>query len=256
MSGPRHDAGVNDIRIGRSLRAIRHRRGWRQQDVADRAGVSQDLVSNIENGRIDGVLLRRLRAVGRALDADVTIGVWWRAGEIDRLLDEGHAALSGQIAVWLERAGWEVRPEVTFAVRAERGSIDLLAWHAPSRTLLVVEIKTELTSIEETLRRHDAKARIAAVVAAEQFGWRSRSISRLLVLPDTSTARRRVARHEAVLGRAYALRSAELRRWLRRPQGAASGLLFASPTTGGRGRRWPISRKRIRRRQPSVVRAA
>jgi hypothetical protein len=40
---------------------------------------------------------------------------------------------------------------VTFSIYGERGSIDLLAWHSETRTLLVVELKSELTSIEETL---------------------------------------------------------------------------------------------------------
>jgi hypothetical protein len=56
-------------------------------------------------------------------------------------------------------------------VFGERGSIDLLAWHESSRTLLVIELKTELTSVEETLRRHDSKVRLAPGIARERFGW-------------------------------------------------------------------------------------
>ena len=78
---------------------------------------------------------------------------------------------------------------MTFARVGERGSIDLLAWHASSRALLVIEIKTELVSLEGLLRPLDVKVRLAAEIAAK-FGWRPLSISRLVVLPENSTARR------------------------------------------------------------------
>ena len=72
--------------------------------------------------------------------------------------------------------GWEVVPEVSYSTFGERGSIDLLAWHQATRTLLVIEIKTELTSIEETMRRHDRRSRLAATVVATSAmaGTRSR----------------------------------------------------------------------------------
>src|SRR5829696_10081033 len=114
-------------------------------------------------------------------------------------MDEGHATLVGRAVEMLQSLGWETRSEVSFSVYGERGSIDVLAWHAPTRTLLVVEVKSELNSVEETLRVHDAKLRLAPRIAAERFGWHAIATARVLVLPDLSTARRRVARHRAVL---------------------------------------------------------
>ena len=158
------------------------------------AGLSQGSVSRVELGRLSRLSVASLRGLARALDADLVLTVRWRAGDLDRLLDEGHAALLGRTADLLVRFGWSVVPEVTFAVYGERGSIDLLALHPKMATLLVIEIKTELVSVEETLRRHDTKVRLAPRLALERLGWKSRSVSRLLVLPDTSTARRRVRR--------------------------------------------------------------
>jgi hypothetical protein len=77
----------------------------------------------------------------------------------------------------------------------------LLAWHARTRTLLVIELKSELTSVEETLRRHDVKMRLASRIALERFRWQAAIVGRLLVLPDERTARRRVAADFGVLGR-------------------------------------------------------
>jgi Holliday junction resolvase-like predicted endonuclease len=159
-----------------------------------------------------------------------------------------HAQLIGWVAELLERFGWEVHAEVTYAVWGERGSVDILAWHAATRTLLVVEVKTALVSVEETLRRHDAKQRLAAEVAAERFGWdRPAAVCRLLVLPDRTTTRRHVARHGAVLDRAYRLRADDARRWLRAPAGGPSILLFAPVTRGVRVGRNGVSRRRVGR---------
>jgi transcriptional regulator with XRE-family HTH domain len=233
---------MDDPRIGRRFRALRQRLGWRQADLGARAGVAQDTVSRVERGRFGAMPIGRLRAVARALDAEVVLSLRWRGGDLDRLVDEGHAALVGHVIRWLTALGWEVQPEVTFAVYAERGSIDVLAWNRASRTLLVIEVKTELVSVEETLRRHDVKVRLAARIAAERFGWQPIAVGRLLVLPDTSVARRRVARHESVLTGAYPARQETVRRWLRAPTGPIAGLAFVSDRTAVLS----VGRKRVR----------
>lgn len=240
---------MDDVRIGRLLRLLRQHQARRQTDVALAAGLSQPQVSRLEAGRLEGVPLRRLRAVAQALGAEVVVALRWRGGELDRLADEGHATLVGAAIRVLEAAGWVVQPEVSYSVFGERGSIDILAWHPAARVLLVVEVKTELTSIEETLRRHDAKVRLAAGIAQERFGWDPRLVARLLVLPATSTARRRVRRHELVLDRAYPDRGLLVRRWLRDPSSPFSGLLFVpdirQPNGSGRAVR------RVSGRSPS-----
>jgi transcriptional regulator with XRE-family HTH domain len=248
MSAPRHHAAVDDAHLGRRYRALRQRLGWRQEDLATRSGVSRGLVSLIERGRIEEVMIRQLRRVARELDAELTSLLRWRGGELDRLMDEGHAALVGRVAMMLRELGWDVRLEVSYSVYGERGSIDVLAWHPVARVLLVVEVKTELVAIEETLRKHDQKARLATQIAAEQFGWEARAVGRFLVLPSLSTPRRRVERHAAVMDVAYPLRGLSLRRWLESPGGATAGLLFVDVTGGVAQRRSVTARKRIRRR--------
>lgn len=242
---------MSDLRLGRIARALRHRLGWRQADVARRARTSQDLVSRIERGRVDAIGVAKLRRVLAALDAEVVLLVRWRGGELDRLLDEGHASLVGEAVRLLDRPGWEVRLEVSFASYRERGSIDVLAWHGETQTLVVGEVKTEITSVEETLRTHDGKVRVGATVAVERFGWRSRVVTRMLIVPETSTARRRIARHDVIFSRAYPTRGTQLRMWLERPGPMAGGLIFLSPTQGVRGIRRMPTRKRVRRPQSS-----
>jgi transcriptional regulator with XRE-family HTH domain len=228
---------MDAARASRTFRAIRVHLGLRQSDVAQRAGVSQQHVSDLERGRLGSMTVDEVERMFRAIDARVSIAVLWRGGELDRLLDEGHAATVGAVARRLRAAGWDVIPEATFSVYGERGSIDLLAWHAPTRTVLVVEVKTEIASAEELLRRHDVKVRLAPGIARERFGDVPLAIGRLLVVTASATNRRRVARLGPVLDRSYPLRGDAARAWLARPTGSIGALLFADTSPDGVGHR-------------------
>jgi CDP-glucose 4,6-dehydratase len=64
---------VEDQRIGRVLRALRHRLGWRQLDLADRARVSQPTISLLERGHVGGLSIRALREICQAMEAEVVV---------------------------------------------------------------------------------------------------------------------------------------------------------------------------------------
>lgn len=220
--------------------------------MAVRAGVSQDTVSRIERGQLGPLQLRTVRAVLTALEMEMDPVVRWRGGDLDRLADEGHAALVARVTRVLVAAGWTLMPEVSFSHFGDRGSIDVLAWHAEARVLLVVEVKTTLNSIEETLRRHDVKVRIARAVAAERFGWQASNVVPLLVLPAMTSTRVRVARTDDVLRVRYPVRGRAVGAWLQAPDRASGGaqvrglLAFLRPTLPGRTASRPVARKRIR----------
>ena len=228
---------MSDQRVGQGIRALRRRRGWRQLDLGAIAGVSQSLVSLIERGHVGRVSVRTLRVVAAAVDAEFVAELRWRGGALDRLLDERHAALAGAVVRELRRLGWRVEVEVSFSHFGERGSIDILAFHAATGSLLVIEIKTQLTSLEETLRRVDVKARLAPEIARERFGVAPRSVSRLIVLPRSATTYRQIDRHAAVLDTVLPVRGAAIRTWLRAPVGRLAGLWVVSFTNarGGMG---------------------
>ena len=235
-------------RLGRFVRALRIREGWRQADLAARATVSQDMVSRLERGKGETLAFPALRAILGAVDIQILgYDVRWSRGIPEAVLDEGHSRLVGVTALLLEKSGWAAIPEVTYSRYGERGSIDLLGSYPDPTLLLVVEVKTELVSIEATLRKLDEKVRLAPSIGRERFGAAGQvsagPVSAMLVLPASTTARRRVAGHHAVLDRALPARSHELRRWLRRPSGRMAGILFLPLTQEVRGRR----RIRVRR---------
>lgn len=166
----------------------------------------------IERGYGGRMSVDTLARVVGALEARLFLDVRWRAGELDRLLDQDHGALAAAIAGLLVSFGWDVQLEVTYAYVRASGSIDVFAWHAPTRSLLVIEIKTEVTSREATIRKLDEKARLAAQIALERFGWTAAFVSRLLVIEATSTARRRVAAAGALFDAAFPVRGVAVRR--------------------------------------------
>lgn len=235
-------------KVGRLHRALRHRLKWRQVDVATKSGVSRTKISGIETGNLECVSLTELERAVLALGARLDISIIG-GPSFDRLLDEGHARLAALVAAQLKRFGWAVQFEVTFARMGERGSIDLLAWHAGTRSLLVVEIKTELVSVEGLLRPLDVKVRLAPEIAA-RFGWRPLSVSRLVALPENSTARRTVARHADTLRAALPARSHEVRSWLANPAGALSGMWFLSSASAAGVTPNPSSIRRVRVSKP------
>jgi hypothetical protein len=101
-----------------------------------------------------------------------------------------------------------------------------------------VEVKSELASVEATLRKLDEKVRLAPTIVNGGQG-RPASVSRLVVLPSTTVARRAIARHSAVLEAALPARGSSLRAWLAEPSGSVGGLqfvAFSSQVNGGSGR--------------------
>ena len=124
---------VDDLAIGRVFRRLRHRLGWRQQDVSEQAGISVSLYSMIERGHLDQVTLGRLRKVAAVLEVQLPLEARWRGGALDRVLSQRHADMSEAVAQMLTSADWEVRPEVSFNHFGERGIVDLVGWHSGHR---------------------------------------------------------------------------------------------------------------------------
>jgi transcriptional regulator with XRE-family HTH domain len=238
---------MDDRRVGLIVRALRRRRGWRQSDLAAATDVSQSTISAVERGHLDTLTLFRIRRILGALDARGDFEVRWRGGALDRTLDEGHARLVGAVVGLLERYGWESRVEVTYSIYGERGSIDVLGFHGPSGSLLVVEVKTALTSIEETLRRHDEKVRLASRIGRERVGWRATTTSRLLVLPETSTTRDRVLRHVRILDSVLPDENVAVRQWLAAPSGTIHGRWFFRIITPRGAKEVGVGGDRVRR---------
>lgn len=237
---------VDAVRIGRVVRALRQRRRWRQVDLARRAGVSQSLIARVERGGAGRLTLATLERILTALGARLNVRVDWNGEAADRLLDAEHAQLVEAVVEILRRDGWEPVPEVTFAVYGERGSIDVLAWHAATRTLLVVEVKSVVPDVQATVAIFDRKERLAGRVARAR-GWEPLNIATVLVVAEGSTNRRRIATHGATFASRVPHGTRAVRRFISDPASSPRplrGLWFLSHRTGaGSSRR--VDRVRV-----------
>jgi transcriptional regulator with XRE-family HTH domain len=232
---------VDGIAVGRGIRALRIRRRWTQDELGRRAGVSRGVVARLEQGGGDAVTLRKLGRVAAALGARVHVRLSWNGEGLDRLLDARHAATVDQVLEHLRRAGWTAAAEVSFNSFGERGAIDVLAFHGPSRTLLVVEVKSVIPDIQAMLATLDRKVRLAPQIARMR-GWNATSVSTVLVVTDSRTSRRRVDAVRATFDAALPDRGWAIRRWLRSPNGLrpVRGVWFLSSDTH------PVGMQRVR----------
>lgn len=233
--------------VARLHRLLRTQAGLTQSELAVTADIGRWKVSALETGRWDHLKIAELDRCFSALDARIVLSVAHRGGEADRLLDRHHASLVAATVRVLTELDWEVRVEVTFNEFGDRGSIDIVAWHPAHRALLVVEVKSELVSIEGTLRPFSVKCRLAAKVVGEQFGWRPVIVGKVLVLPELSTARRAVERNASVLDTALPDRSRAARQWLRQPTKSLAAIWFLSDVGLVATKRSPSAVKRVRR---------
>jgi len=205
--------------------------------------MSRGVVAGVEQGRAERVTVLTLERVARPLRARVVCQLDWDGPALDRLLDERHASLVEATIGLLGVAGWETLPEASFSLAGERGSIDILAWHPAYRALLVVEVKSTIADVQRTLFVLDRKLRLAPRVGTDR-GWTSSSVSKLLVVNDDRTSRRRVGTHRAIFGSTFPARGWACRRWLRAPEAhdrPLAGLLFLTPESQA------VTRQRCRR---------
>ena len=234
---------VNPVSFGRAIRALRRRRGWTQEVLGEKSGTSQSAVSRCEGGKADTLTWRTIVRIAEALGARASVTAYWQGEDLDRLLDAAHAGLVDQVVQILTDAEWEVVPEATFSTYGERGSIDVLAYHPPTGALLVIEVKSTVPDMQGMLSTLDRKVRLAPRIAAER-GWMPSSVSRLLVIGEDRTSRRRLHDHAATVNQLMPLRTVAMRRWLRAPSGPVGGVLFLTPSQS------TPARRRVRRVAP------
>ena len=187
---------------------------------------SRTTIWRIERGQADRIVVHVLVEVPAAVGARVDVRLLWQGEGLDRLLDAGHAELVDRMIALLTANDWLVATEVSFNIRGERGSIDVLALPSASRSLLVIEVKSVVPDLQEMLHGIDRKGRLAAGIARER-AWQAATVTRLLAADDR-TARRRVERHAATYQTALPARTTDILRWIRRPEGTRHGVLFLS----------------------------
>jgi transcriptional regulator with XRE-family HTH domain len=236
---------VNDLRVGRVVKAVRVHARMTQDDVSDLAGVDRSVMTDLEHGRLEQVSLRTARRLCKPLEIELVVEARWRGGAVDRLVDRDHAAVVNHVIDVLTAAGWTVEAEFTFNEFGDRGSVDIVAWHAERRVIVIIEVKSVLTDLQAMLMSLSRKVRVVPGILEEQRGWRRRHLGRLLVVVGSTANRGVVTRHEALFATTFPVRSREVLAWIRRPDGDLAGLWFVSPVVVRHAN--PLRSQRVRR---------
>jgi transcriptional regulator with XRE-family HTH domain len=219
---------VDARRLGRTLRAIRQDARETQSTVAQRAGVSQSVYSRAERGDIVDLKISTLDRIVAALDAHLILDIRFRGGRADRLIDRAHAAIVEIVVAALSSAGWETAIEFSFNVFGERGSVDVLGWHATTRTLLIAEVKSRFTDLQGMLLSLGRKLRLVPDEVRRELGWDARAVARIVVAPGTTENRSVIERHMSIFASTLPARAPAIRAWIRRPDGPIAGVWLVS----------------------------
>jgi transcriptional regulator with XRE-family HTH domain len=234
---------MRDEKNGRILRMLRIKKSWRQVDVAEAAGLSRTAISRHELGLLDDANVGAVRLHAAALGLRAELVLIGRGGDLAKMTDEEHAAIVEHTAAALTEHGWLVDAETSFNHYGDRGRFDLLAFHPATGRLLVVEVKTELTDLQDLLGVLDVKERLAKRVAAEH-GWAATSVSTLLAVAGTDLARKTVAAHPALFA-SFTIGRGASALWTTALDRPRRTLIWVPPSRAGRTD-WRAGRKRVR----------
>jgi transcriptional regulator with XRE-family HTH domain len=241
----------DDLRIGVAIRRCRERSGRRQVDIADEVGVTRQCVSRLERGHVESFTVHTVRAIAAAVGVDLPFAPRGQGAQLDALVDEEHSLMVDAVVTHLVAAGWETMVEFSFNDYGDRGSVDVLAWHAERRALLVVETKSRLANLQETCRSLDTKARLVPRLAGLARGWRPAVVGVVLVVAESSRERAAVARRAAIFASSFPVRNVELRDWLGRPDRPVRGLWFLRLATTSCPKRRTGAGARVRKHRPA-----
>jgi|GEM_PF-1110501 len=198
--------------VGAAIASVRHAIGWTQKELGRRVGQTQGWVSRVERAQIEDLTFasaeRLLAAMGARLV--VTVEAPYLADRA-RQREPAHSAMASYVSRRLIRLGWQVATEVEVGGDRSRGWIDILAYHAATGMLLIIELKTEihdLGAIQRSLGWYEREA----WKAAQRLGWRpNRAMGCLVLLASEANDERAAANRgvfdDALAGRARGLGS-------------------------------------------------
>jgi transcriptional regulator with XRE-family HTH domain len=235
------------IRVGLAIRDGRRMLGWSQQELGDRAAVTQSAISRLERGLPAGIDLEDLARTAAAMGGEFHLE--FRAPFLEdrrRQRDRVHARSVAYVLARLRRAGWVTASEVEIGGGAGLGWIDLLAFGPATGTLLVIEVKTEIHDfgrIQRTLSWYESRAR----EAARRLGWQGRRLVGVLLVLDTDQVAVRLRDNRALAAEAFPRRAPDI----------AALILGAAPVAVAAGGRAlaaidPLSRRRAWLRATSI----
>lgn len=127
--------------------------------------------------------------------------------------------------------------------------VDIVAWHAGHRALLIIELKTDIADVNELVGTFDRKVRLAREIVKGR-GWDPLTVSGWVIVASGRTNRARIAAHGAMLRAAFPAGGRAIRAWLADPAGRIAALSMWP--SSGEVTSTPV--RRVRRLRRAVAR--
>jgi transcriptional regulator with XRE-family HTH domain len=194
-------------RLGTGLREMRLRAGLRQADVADRARISQSLVSRLEHGEGTDTSIETWAIVAAAVGEQLAAFMERVAGA-DPPRDLAHLRRQRLVIELASGGGWTAQPELAIDEGAVLSrAIDVVLMRPRRREAVAVEVWDLLTDVGAAMRSLDGKvATLGRRLANPQWGVRG-----LWVVRGTHRNRALVAEFRSVFAARFPASSTE---WL------------------------------------------
>ncbi len=223
--------------VGRQVAEVRRAIRWTQADLGRVVGVTQSVISDIELGRQADLSLRRAEALLDAMGARLRISIDPPRVAEALQRDLVHVHCSAFVARRMRAAGWDTRAEVEVGGDRSRGWIDLLAYQETRRSLLVIEIKTEIRDVGDLERALSWYER-EAWAAGRRQGWQPRRVGSAVLLLATAENDRLAHSLRSVLADRFPCRAAALTELLASGEPIVEGRCLAMIDPRSRRRAW------------------
>jgi transcriptional regulator with XRE-family HTH domain len=226
--------------LGRACLDTRIALDLTQEQVAQRVGVSRSYIAKVELGQADPSL-DMVDRIGEALGLDLQLAFQppiFPAGR--RTQDAVHARCSAYADRRVRGLGWATAREVEIVHGRSHGWIDVLAFHRPTGTLMIIEIKTRLEDIGGLERQLTWYER-SSWTAGRVLGWEPRRVISCCLALASDEVEQSVRAHRDLLALIFPLRAPELADVLVDPQSrriGSRGFALIDPTS--RRRDWLI----------------
>jgi transcriptional regulator with XRE-family HTH domain len=189
--------------LGQRVQSGRKRMRITERELADRVGVDQTRISQIELGRGEGAPLSLWIAIGLALDQPLAVSFTRPLGEARQPADAGHLEIQEFLLGLARQTGRSASFELPTRPADPSRSIDIGVRDARHRTLIIEEAWNTFGDFGSAIRATHRKAAEAADLAATIDDGPPYRVATVWVVRASAANRALVGRYPEVVGSAF-----------------------------------------------------
>jgi transcriptional regulator with XRE-family HTH domain len=189
--------------LGAAVRSARRGARLKQTTLAQRVGVDQGRISQLERGQGQGAPLRLWIALGLALGRPLAVTLSRPQGEMREPADAGHLAMQERLLELAHANGRRASFELPTRALDPRRSIDVCVRDGRQRVLMIQEAWNTLGDVGAAIRSTNRKAAEAADLAATIDDGPSYRIATVWVVRPSASNRALIRRYPHVFRAAF-----------------------------------------------------